>query len=260
MNEEETKKYCEENLDSLFAFFKLDRRASQKELELAYEVLTKDIKNIPNSIYKEYRKNFEILMTYHFHKKSDFKQDERFMSNEQHFKNVRDNIIPKKLNDIFDETEEEEDITISDRARTILATQRINLVLFTKKITEHCLNIFGFKIWREKDIEKVIKDSCLNSVMFKNIFFELGFNANPSSTLLSEVHSLQDYTEGLKKLLNYNKKTCKYFAYKKTLFGVVGSAILEENLSERFLDMLNNKADITGCYLSVSVDGENQGY
>ena len=66
MKDDINKKICKENLDTFFELFKLDKRASKKELELAYEVPTKNKNNLSNEKHKAYRKAFEFLMTYHF--------------------------------------------------------------------------------------------------------------------------------------------------------------------------------------------------
>ena len=58
-------------IDECFKLFKLDSRASQKELELAYEVLTKGKNDVQ---LRAYRLAFEFLMT-DFYKVVDVKTE-----------------------------------------------------------------------------------------------------------------------------------------------------------------------------------------
>ena len=114
-------------IDEYFKLFKLDSRASQKELELAYEVLTKNKNDVQ---LREYRLAFEFLMA-EFYKAIDVKTD----SETPQVEDIKDfdkeakiciNTAPKPVRDAI-EWANKDGITLSDATTLACATQHINL-------------------------------------------------------------------------------------------------------------------------------------
>lgn len=239
-------------IDDCFDLFKLDNRASQKELELAYDVLTKD-KDIPNYTYQGYRFAFEFLMTEFFNVTDDthFNEDyhkEDYYTDEEHISNIA-SMLPNSVKDGLNSIEKETGSTLSEKARVILATQNVNLPMFFDCIKKNCTKFLGFKFWSPKNIKQIILDSCLNPLEYTTVYYEISYQYYTSSDLIKD---LQDFVVSLEKYFNTNEDLCKRYIFRKSEFGVTGSAILESQQAEAFIDMMTAKANQTGCFLNIN--------
>lgn len=239
-------------IDDCFGLFKLDNRASQRELELAYDVLTKD-KDIPNCTYQEYRFAFEFLMTEFFNATDDthFNEDyhkEDYYTDEEHISNIV-SMLPNSVKDGLNSIEKKTGSTLSEKARAILATQNVNLPMLFDCITKNCSKFLGFKFWLPKNIKQIIIDSCLNPLEYTTVYYEISYQYYASS---DSIKDLQDFVISLEKYFNTNEDLCKRYVFHKSGFGVTGSAILESQQAEAFIDMITAKANQTGCFLNIN--------
>lgn len=256
MKDDFYKKRCEENLDEFFKLFKLDKRASKKELELAYEVLTKNKNNLSNEEHKVYRKAFELLMTYHFKENVDYLKKEninveKYMTPEEHYKNINENIVPKNVKENLDMLKDE--LNFSEKARAILATQKVNLALFYGAISRNSHSFFGIPFWTPKDIKNICKEILLSPLIFKTVMFDLSFTRYQLDEQIAE---LFDFAKNLKTFCLDNPKLCKKFTIKKSRLGVTGYCILEEGLCEHVCNMIESKSVCMECISTISEDAE----
>lgn len=243
---------CEDTklIDECFGLLKLDNRASKQEVELAYNVLSSN-KNITKEILTLYRRAFEYLMLYVFG-----------MENEDITKNLHDEghfTEEEQINEAVacfpEEVQESVEFVenkfgkLSEKAKLIFATQKVNLPMFFKSVKKHSINFLGFQFWTNRGMSKLIEETCLNPLQYVDVYFELTEN-------LSEIpmqEELYSFITALKKFFDCDKKLCKKFEYTKTVYGVMGHSILEENLASSLCKMVSTKADHINCYLNIAV-------
>lgn len=229
-------------IDTLFEVFYLDRRASQRELELAYDTLTKD-KNLPNSKFHEYRLAFEYLMLNHFKAKYEELniKKEDYYTEEQHLKNILQN-LPEPIKEGIKEVQKE--ANLSEKALALLAVQKVNLPMFFRSIAKNCCNFFGIQWWTKKSMNKILSECMSNPLVYRNISFSFTCSYIDRNELYSFVRNMAKYYSA-------DKMLCKEFRYNKTPRGVTGWVIIEDDLSCHLAETLHNKAEVLDCGVSV---------
>lgn len=244
-----TKKDSDEYiLERCFKVLNLDRRASKKEVELAYDVLTKD-KSSKNML-EDYRVAFEWLMLNVFNTQDDTGfndiNKEKYYTEDEQYANVLEG-LPEPVKEGVDFVEESLG-SISDKAKAIFCTQTVNLPMFFDSIFKNKSKFLWFNFWTEKDITNVIAEACLNPIEYTDTTFELTYNRTISS---NKHQDLLDFVENLCSFSIPNKKLCKKFEIKKTQYGVTGFFIAEEMWAKKLKNMLIVKANQCGCYLNL---------
>lgn len=245
---------CKDNkiIEECFDILKLDNRASKQEVELAYDVLSSD-KNITKERFMLYRRAFEYLMlnvfdmqdesiTENLHKEGHFTEDEQ----------INDAVacFPEEVKESVQFVENNLG-KLSEKAKLIFATQKINLPMFFKSIKKYRTNIFGFQFWTTKNMSKLIEETCLNPLQYVDICFELTENLS-DIPIQDELYS---FIVGLDKFFNSDKNLCKKFEYTKTRYGVMCYCILEENVAQSLCKMVSTKAEHINCYLNIAING-----
>ena len=223
-------------IDEYFKLFKLGSRASQKELELAYEVLTKGKNDVQ---LRAYRLAFEFLMT-DFYKVVDVKTD----SETPQVEDIKDfdkeakiciNTAPKPVRDAI-EWANKDGITLSDATTLAWATQNINLPILYHKICTTCHNFFGLKWWTKNDIIEIIKTCVLNPLEYRTCTFEL------SSNNVLQTDEIQKFVKSLQDLYAEDTFLCTRFDIRNTKNGTMGFVVVERGLREHLVNMLQTKA------------------
>lgn len=238
-------------IDKYFEIFHIDSRSSQRELELAYEVLTKN-RDLSDEKLREYRLAFEYLMLNHFSIKDDLNFDKEinkddYLTEEEQYQSVL-GVIPEKVEKSLNYCETVLG-SLKDKAKVIFATQKVNLPLFFKNITTNCHNFLGFHFWTEKDITKIINESCLNPLQYQTILFEM---TNNEAIFESRSSEYNKFFSNIKRYFCYDKKTCPVFKYDLTEYGVTGMVTLEESLTEQFINLLTTKSKQMNVYLNLT--------
>lgn len=226
----------QKKLDACFDLFNLDERASQRELEIAYEVLTKDKKDTQLRVY---RLAFEFLMT-NFYKAVDVKTetDTPEASTKEDI-NAESKICiqsaPTPVRDaiVF---ANKEGITLNDACTLSWATQNINLPMFFQNICTNCHEFFGIKWWTKNDISQIFKNCVMNPLEYRTCTFEL------SATSLLSIEDARVFVSSLQDLYKEDDYLCPRFDVKKTATGAMGFVIIEKDLREHLVSMLHTKA------------------
>lgn len=226
----------QEKLNACFGLFHLDERASQKELELAYDVLTK---GKTEQQLRAYRLAFEFLMT-DFYKAVDVKTEDNTQECQpQEDINAESKICiqsaPTPVRDaiVF---ANKEGITLNDACTLSWATQNINLPMLFQNICTNCHNLFGIKWWSKNDILQIIKNCVMNPLEYRTCTFEL------SATSLLSIEDARVFVSSLQDLYKEDDYLCPRFDVKKTATGAMGFVIVEKDLREHLVNMLHTKA------------------
>lgn len=234
--------------DFYFKILKLDSRASIKEVELAYNVLTQN--ETCNDKLQDYRLAFEWLMVNVFNFKDDTKfceiKEEDYYTEEEHYANIIAS-LPKPVKDSVKNVEKIIG-NLSDKAKAIFCTQTVNLPMFFDSIWNHKKRFLWFSFWTTKDIQEIITEACLNPLQYESVTFEMSFSEFVSNNKLQDLRS---FIEGLSIFSNLNKKICKKFVTHNTKYGISGFYIAEEKWSEKLKNMMIIKADHCDCYLNL---------
>ena len=131
MGKKDSKEYI---LERCFRVLNLDSRASKKEVELAYDVLTKD-KSSKNML-EDYRVAFEWLMLNVFNTQDDTGfndiDKEKYYTEDEQYSNVLEE-LPESVKESIGFVEESLG-SISDKAKAIFCTQTVNLPMFFDSI------------------------------------------------------------------------------------------------------------------------------
>ena len=226
----------QKKLDACFDLFNLDERASQRELEIAYEVITKDKKDTQLRVY---RLAFEFLMT-NFYKAVDVKPDSDVLQEED----IEDfdkeakiciNTAPKPVRDAI-EFANKDGITLSDATTLAWATQNINLPILYHKICTTCHKFFGLRWWTKNDIIEIIKTCVLNPLEYRTCTFEL------SATSSFQTEEIQQFVKSLQDLYAEDTFLCTRFDIRNTKNGTMGFVVVERGLREHLVNMLHTKA------------------
>lgn len=225
-----------------FNVFHLDERASQREVEIAYETLTKGSKS--NIELQGYRNAFELLMT-DFYQAVDIKTDEQLdEDNINEESSLAMSIAPQPIRDAIDYANKE-GANLSDACALSWATQNINLPLFYYNISKICHKFLWFRWWTNKDVNKILLNSAMNPLEYITCTFEL------SSVYTYETKDIQAFAKSVRQLYLEDKYLCQRFDIKNTEMGVVGFVVVEKDLGGHLSRMLENKARQHNLNLSL---------
>lgn len=228
-------------IENLFSKFHLDTKATSKELEIAYNTLTKG--DLPQNVRNEYRKAFEYLMINFFGEKG-----ENISTKEQ------DNIeecyaeLPIDVQADFDNMEKELNHPIPKEIRIKMATQKICAPMFLEAISKNNHKFMGLEFWTKKDINKTIKECLLNPFVYKYMLFEI------RSEDSYKARNTKDFIKSLKKILIKDENLCKIFKFTLMKDGVVGEAILEEDLVESVSLFMKSKCKQMNLWCNVVIN------
>ena len=235
-----------------FKVLKLDTRASKKEVELAYEVLTKNPSN--PSMIKDYRFAFEYLMCSVFSDTNSSNTNEIEDINNKITKSIHEN-MPEIVKDCLNSVEGWTQMDLNERTQALFANQKVNLPMFLKAILEpkNHIKIFGIRLWTKNNIKDIILEACLNPLEYVDFTFDLFDTAcyvqnSKMKTLLSV---LKDY----KKVLNLDYTLCKKFKFKRNGATITGHVIAEVNTAKDiYLYLLKKAKDFS---MDISVIGDS---
>jgi hypothetical protein len=226
----------EEVIDQYFKLFKLDRRASKEELEIAYEVLTVGA-NISTEEIQGYRLAFEYLMFNYFNVSSPVKEEDKpndleELATEEFKQCIK--TMPAPIKDALDYIDKRCDFNLSEISKIIWATQSINLPMLFRQIDSNKHKLFNFTWWTHNDMKEVLKKSVFNPLEFRTTTFEMTDKENTKD--------ISTFVNGLYKLFSKTKPLCPVFDISKTEFGTMGYVIIEKDLNKQLVAMLHTKA------------------
>lgn len=205
-------------IQNCFTILHLDERASQREVELAFETLTKDTDKKNYSIY---RKAFEILMCKVY------------------------NVLGT-----LDDTQNEEQQNVPDNELSNTQINYVNIPLFCTKLYENCKSFFGKEYWTEKDIKQILKQSCIENVKYAILSIDM------SSSYGSVKRVIQEFMSNLEELYCQNKLLCAKFEIKNTLMGAMAYGILEKNLAVHLKELVELKGKEIDCAYYTQIEKE----
>lgn len=237
-------------IDAYFKIFKLDNRASQTELELAYDVLTKN-PDIDNIELQTYRVAFEYLMCNYYKavEISDNLNEDELEENIIYDKLV--DCLPENVNNILKEFEELSEIELTNKIKVFFSTQTVCLPLFFNSIVKNCYKIFGFKLWTKNQMLKVLNETVFNNIKSSLIFVEL--SCSPHEIFkYDEIISFMECLQKTFSKKNTSVNLCPKFTLEKTKLGCVSMIIIENGLAEHLKNLIDSKVKIIGCNCNMS--------
>lgn len=229
-----------------FNILNLDPRASQKEVELAYNTLTGD-KKTPIEYIKIYRNSYEYLMKNVFNIVDE--PEDVVLQDENEIYDTAIKCIPQKVKDSIRNLEKVTKVELTNKMKTLMATQTLNVPMLFNAIRENQINIFGFKIWTSKGMHNIIHDACVEMIEYKDMTFELTYDHWVETDRILNIRS---FVKSLKNTLCEDKKLTKRFKIKNTQFGIMGHVICDSNTCEALQNMLENKANQAVCNLNMT--------
>ena len=241
-------------IDAYFKIFKLDSRASQTELELAYDTLTKGA-NIPNSEIQAYRIAFEYLMC-NFYKAVDIQDEcENYENREGMFFDSVVEYIPESISSALDTFEELSDIDLTNKMKTIFATQTVCLPVFFNSIMTNCTKILGFKMWTKQNMCKVFNETVFNTLKYSLICIELSCDVGE----LYKKDEIISFMTALKNNFGQEqsgRSLCPKFTLEKTNFGCMSMILIENSFSEHLKNLVYNKSKILNCNCNMTTEAQ----
>ena len=141
-----------EKIKECFEKLCLDERASQKEVELAYNALTRN----RYGDFKGYRLAFEYLMQNVFNAVQTTKEE-----NNSEVEDIIENSPSTVLSSISSLEKKGflDENTLSGKARLAWATQKVNLPMLFNNIISNHHRFFTFNFWTVKDMSKIINQN-----------------------------------------------------------------------------------------------------
>lgn len=239
MSEDNSKKIKE-----CFEKLCLDERASQEEVELAYNALTKN----KYGDFQGYRQAFEYLM------QNVFGVIQMADEEDSEAKEVLEDSPPSVLVSISNLEEKDflDGKTLDDRAKLAWATQNVNLPMLFNNIISNCHRFLSFNFWTVKDMTEIINNSCLNPFIYNDATFELFCDG-----LISKTQRIRDFVCGLKNFYGKQKTDlCKCFEVKNIEGGAMAHFIAEHELAEHIKTLVKQKADVEQCALNMVVTSD----
>lgn len=259
----------QETIDNCFKTLSLDNRASKREVEIAYDVLSKC--HTENII--EYRNAFEYLMyeVFKANEKTNVRQeiekeyynsdivekdgeDNAIISLDDKI-NIIKNIVPTQISQAVAFTEHFTAEEFSDYAKSFWEMQVVNLPMLTQSIIKNVKSIFGFKFMTHNGIKNILSGCCFNTKVYRCLTFELTYNTSVYDFVLKD---LRDMVEGLKSMY-YDNILCTKFQTHNTAFGVMGQIIAETSVIDTIYDILVTKVTQNDdkLYLNASTTFES---
>lgn len=232
--------------DNCFKLFNLNSKASQQELEIAYDVLTKTA--IDNEQMKEYRFAFEYLMTNFYNVVSS--EDDDLTTEEQKSEAYQTIIetapipVQNSLEEICSLLGEE----LQERVKALFAIQQVNLSMFITNLVKLKRKFLWFSFWLKSDMTKIFRDCCLNELQYATATFDMDY---PDILMDSKIISLQQSLGGLAESYTKEPLICPKFEVKNSKLGVSCYVTLEVNHMVMLEDYLQNKANLWKCNLNM---------
>lgn len=233
--------------DACFEILHLDKRASQKEVEIAYEVLSQDKKSTDEQL-RDYRTAFEYLMVNFFNTvklKDDSNEEYKEQSTSEIAYSQIIEQVPYEIKDSIDELSTLLGEELNDRVKALLAVQNINLSMFITNIYKFKKKIFNFIFWTKKDMLKVFQNCCLNPLLYSTATFEVNYPVKDD-----KVKELQKSIINISKTYKKESYLCPVFDVKKTKYGVDAYVTLEANQMNMLKVYLKNKSVQWDCNLN----------
>lgn len=237
-------------IDDYFRLFNLDRRSSIRELEIAYNVITK---NLDQGEIFVYRNAFEYLMT-EFYCVVEKQQPEEECNEQEDLWEAINNIPKTVIDSVFWCEENILHQKLSDKARLIWSIQTINMPVFFNNILTKCKNIFGFKLWTEKDMANIIKESCLNEIEYETVCFDMSADIYRNIT----IREIKSFVKSLKEIFKKDNYSIKKFITNDNELGASGYVIADKTTCCHICNMLKNKAEHFDLNLNISTTLKNR--
>lgn len=237
-------------IKQLFDVFYLDNRASQTELEIAYETLTSQ-PNVPNSVMHDYRIAFETLMLEWF----GVGKDETELSDkikevdkiEPSIKNIV-NVLPDKVREGFESicasTKEE----LTEEVKRKILEQNVNLPLLFYEVKKTYKRDWKNKpYWDEGAMMQILNSIQLNSVDFRKLQFSIYYGQEDYSWKYKD---LKKWVHNQQKLFLDYGDLCPRFDVLDFQKGCTGAVIIEHELGKSLMDILQGyslQLDLNFC-------------
>ena len=244
----------QKTIDACYKMLKLDNRASKKEVELAFEVLTNS-KNLASQDYKRYRYAFEFLMyeVYGANNACEPVEEDVTSCNENVWNNTI-TYLPQNVLNSIESWEKFNDTELDNKTKAVFATQIVNLPMFFNAIIKNTSrNFFGKFFWSDKNMNDIINETCVNPMIYNDMTFELTYNGYKP---YEKIYDLRDFVNNLKKIHLKDKYLCKRFETHNTQYGIMAHCIIEHSLAGSIMNMLKVKANQVECSLNLTVSGD----
>ena len=233
--------------EACFEILHLDKRASQREVEIAYEVLSQDKKSTNKQI-RDYRTAFEYLMTNYFNiveTKNEKEQEEEVEAiSESSYSQIIEQ-VPYEIKNSIDELATLTGDELNERVKALLSVQNINLSMFITNIFKLKRKIFNFTFWTKKDMLKIFQNCCFNPLLYSTATFEVNYPVKDN-----RVKDLQKSIINISKTYKKESYLCPVFDVKKTKYGVDAYVTLEANQMNMLKIYLKNKSVQWDCNLN----------
>lgn len=233
--------------DACFEILHLDKRASQKEVEIAYEVLSQDKKSTDKQI-RDYRTAFEYLMVNFFNtvKLEDDNNEEygEQSTSEIAYSQIIEQ-VPYEIKNSIDELATLVGDELNERIKALLSVQNINLSMFITNIYKLKRKFLNISFWTKNDMLKIIQNCCLNPLLYSTATFEVNYPVKDD-----RVKDLQKSIINISKAYKKESYLCPVFDVKKTKYGVDAYVTLEANQMNMLKVYLKNKSVQWDCNLN----------
>lgn len=232
--------------DACFELLHLDKRATQKEVELAYEVLTKD-EGVTEAQIRDYRTAFEYLMINFFHAVDTQEEpsEEETPSQEMAYSQIIEN-APLDIRNSIDELSTLVGEELNNRTKALFAIQNVNLSMFITNIYKSKRKLFGFSFWTKSDMLKVFQNCCVNPLLYSTATFEMNYPIYNKK----EIKQLQKSIKNLSNIYKKEATICPVFEVEKTELGVDAYVTMETNQMNMLKMFLKNKSEQWDCNLN----------
>lgn len=238
---------CSSKIEDLLKKFHLDNRASKRELDIAYETLTK---NISGKEFEEYRQAYEFLV-FNFYGLEETVLTNTIL-NDNNIKEDKNllNELPPEIQSGLEYIDSQVDGGLTDDLKYTLSTQQVNVALLFKSLAENKRKFFNMSYWTKQDINNVLQESCLNPINYMTIMFEISPNKYCTNPHIEKA-KIFNFLQNIKKIHEENG-TCKFFQIYTTLTGVLCSSFVEESVSYLLAQFLEDKCKIEKWNFNVT--------
>lgn len=233
--------------EACFEILHLDKRASQREVEIAYEVLSQDKKSTDKQI-RDYRTAFEYLMTNYFNiieTKNEKEQEEEVETiSESSYSQIIEQ-VPYEIKNSIDELATLVGDELNERIKALLSVQNINLSMFITNIYKLKRKFLNISFWTKSDMLKILQNCCLNPLLYSTATFEMNYPLKDDRT-----SDLQKSIINISKAYKKESFLCPVFDVKKTKSGIDAYVTLESNQMNMLKVYLKNKSAQWDCNLN----------
>lgn len=234
-------------VEACFEILHLDKRASQREVEIAYEVLSQDKKSTDKQI-RDYRTAFEYLMTNYFNiieTKNEKEQEEEVETiSESSYSQIIEQ-VPYEIKNSIDELATLVGDELDERIKALLSVQNINLSMFITNIYKLKRKFLNISFWTKSDMLKILQNCCLNPLLYSTATFEMNYPLKDDRT-----SDLQKSIINISKAYKKESFLCPVFDVKKTKSGIDAYVTLETNQMNMLKMYLKNKSAQWDCNLN----------